>query len=99
MPAGVGSGGRCTGCPRLIQWAGLVTLGLLAWLAGMAGRIYLLGAFALSVGLLYFGVRMVNLNLPITHAMSKARARQLLQATVIYLPLLFALMMTDSTRL
>jgi hypothetical protein len=32
----------------------------------------------------------------LTHAVSKMRARQLLQATVIYLPLLFALMMSNS---
>jgi len=95
----VESDGRSTAVRILIYSLVLTPVSLLPGLLGMAGRIYLLGAFALSVGLLYFGERLVNLNLPITHAMSKARARQLLQATVIYLPLLFALMMTDSTRL
>jgi heme O synthase-like polyprenyltransferase len=33
--------------------------------------------------------------MPVTEPRSKQRARQLLQATVIYLPLLFALMMID----
>jgi heme O synthase-like polyprenyltransferase len=62
----------------------------------MAGKIYFAGALALSLVLLYFGLRLALLKFPLTHAVSKLRARQLLQATVIYLPLLFALMMTNS---
>ena len=46
----------------------------------------------------YFGVRLAFLNLPLGSAPSKTRARQVLQATVIYLPLLFALMMGNSLR-
>jgi hypothetical protein len=33
--------------------------------------------------------------MPLTAALSKQRARQLLQATVLYLPLLFVLMMLN----
>jgi hypothetical protein len=36
--------------------------------------------------------------LPATAAASKPRARHLLQATIIYLPALFALMMANSGR-
>jgi len=64
----------------------------------MAGKIYLLGAVLLGLGLLYFSVRLAFLNMPLVSAPSKMRARHLLQATVIYLPLLFALMMTNSLR-
>jgi protoheme IX farnesyltransferase len=91
--------GRSTALRILIYSLILIPVSLLPSFLGMAGRVYLLGAFGLSIGLLYFGVRLINLNLPITHAMSKSRARQLLQATVIYLPLLFAFMMTNSVRL
>jgi len=62
-------------------------------LMGMAGRLYLIGAVLLGFGLLYFGVRLAFLGLPLTAPASKMRARHVLQATVIYLPLLFALMM------
>jgi len=61
----------------------------------MAGRIYLVGAFALGVALLYVGLRLATLQMPINTARSKLRARQLLQATVLYLPLLFILMMMN----
>jgi protoheme IX farnesyltransferase len=65
---------------------------------GMAGRIYLVGAVVLGFALLYFGIRLAFLNLPPASALSKKRARQVLQATVIYLPLLFALMMGNSLK-
>ena len=64
------------------------------WL-GMAGRVYLLGALLLGTGLLYVGSRLATLGMPLTAALSKQRARQLLQATVLYLPLLFILMMMN----
>jgi protoheme IX farnesyltransferase len=88
--------GRSTAMRILIYSLALIPVSLLPGLFGMAGRLYLGGALLLSVGLLYFGVQLANLNLPITHAVSKQRARHLLQATVIYLPALFALMMSDS---
>jgi protoheme IX farnesyltransferase len=91
--------GRSTALRILIYSLVLIPVSLLPSFFGMAGRTYLVGALVLSVALLYFGVRLVTLNMPITHAVSKLRARHLLQATVIYLPLLFALMMTNSARL
>jgi protoheme IX farnesyltransferase len=71
----------------------LIPVSVLPSFFGMAGKIYLFGAILLGLGLLYFGVRLAFLNLPLGSAPSKMRARQVLQATVIYLPLLFALMM------
>jgi len=62
----------------------------------MSGRVYFGGALVLSLALLYFGVRLATFELPPSTARSKQRARQLLQATVIYLPLLFALMMINT---
>ena len=76
----------------------LIPVSVLPSLMGMSGRIYLFGAVLLGIGLLYFGIRLAFLNLPLSAAQSKLRARHVLQATVIYLPLLFALMMGNSLR-
>jgi protoheme IX farnesyltransferase len=76
----------------------LIPLSLLPGIFGMAGRIYLVGALLLGIALLYFGARLAFLNLPLNNPRSKMSARHLLQATVIYLPLLFALMMGNSLK-
>ena len=91
----VESTGRSTALRILIYSLLLIPVSLLPSFFGMAGKIYFAGALVLSLALLYFGVRLALLNYPLTHALSKLRARHLLQATVIYLPLLFALMMTN----
>ena len=91
--------GRSTIARILIYSLVLIPVSVLPSVLGMAGRIYFLGAVLLGLGLLYFGVRLALLNLPPASAASKMRARHVLQATVIYLPLLFALMMGNSTRL
>jgi heme o synthase len=88
--------GRSTAIRILIYSLLLIPVSLLPTFLGMAGKLYLFSAFLLSLGLLWFGVRLVTLNMPLTHAVSKMRARQLLQATVIYLPILFVLMMSNS---
>jgi protoheme IX farnesyltransferase len=90
--------GRSTARRILGYSLALIPISLLPSFMGMAGRIYLVGAIVLGVGLLYFGVRLAFLNLPLVSAQSKLRARYVLQATVIYLPLLFALMMGNSVR-
>ena len=76
----------------------LIPISVLPSLLGMAGRIYFVGAIALGAAMLYFCVRLAFLGLPLASAPSKLRARHVLQATVIYLPLLFALMMTNSVH-
>ena len=88
--------GRSTARRILIYSVALIPLSLLPTFMGMAGRIYLVGAAVLGVAMLYFGIRLAFLNLPLASAPSKMRARHVLQATVIYLPLLFALMMGNS---
>ena len=76
----------------------LIPLSVLPSVFGMAGKIYLVGAVILGVALFYFGARLAFLKLPINAPRSKMLARHVLQATVIYLPLLFALMMGNSSR-
>jgi protoheme IX farnesyltransferase len=90
--------GRSTARRILIYSIALIPISLLPGFMGMAGRIYLVGAVVLGFALLYFGIRLAFLNLPPASALSKKRARQVLQATVIYLPLLFALMMGNSLK-
>lgn len=65
---------------------------------GMSGNIYLVGAFALGVASLWVAARLGRDHLAPADPHSKAGARQLLLATVLYLPALFALMMFDSVR-
>ena len=74
----------------------LIPVSLLPSLLHMAGRFYLGGALALGLVFLWFNLRLAITNLPTTAPASKKFARHLLQASVIYLPLLFALMMIDS---
>ncbi len=88
--------GRSTAHRILVYSVALIPVSVLPTVMGMAGRIYFVGAVVLGFALLYFGVRLAFLNAPLTTAQSKMRARHVLQATVIYLPLLFALMMSNS---
>jgi len=88
--------GRSTARRILLYSIALIPVSILPSLTGMAGRAYLVGAIVLGLLMLYFGVRLSFLNLPLASPLSKTRARHVLQATVIYLPLLFALMMTNA---
>ncbi len=87
--------GRSTARRILLYSLILIPVSLTPTLLGMSGRIYLVGALVLDVALLYIGLRLTTLRIPVSAARSKQRARQLLQATVLYLPLLFVLMMLN----
>src|ERR1700691_2385181 len=76
----------------------LIPLSALPSFFGMAGKIYLVGAVILGIALFYFGARLAFLKMPITAPRAKMVGRPVLQATVIYLPLLFALMMGNSVK-
>jgi protoheme IX farnesyltransferase len=91
----VESDGRSTAFAIVFYAVALVPVTLSPTLIGMAGRIYFAGALLLGLGLLWFSVRMWTMKLAPAVPKSKLRARHLLQATVIYLPLLFALMMLN----
>jgi protoheme IX farnesyltransferase len=91
----VESDGRSTIRAILVYSVALFPVTLAPTLMGMSGWIYFAGAALLGVTLLWFSVRMWTMKLAPVVGTSKARARQLLQATVLYLPLLFALMMLN----
>jgi heme o synthase len=76
----------------------LISVSLVPALLHMAGRVYLFGALVLGLGFLWFVLRLARSKLPTTSPESRAFARQLLQASVLYLPLLFALMMFNVVR-
>jgi heme o synthase len=80
--------GRVTGQQIVLYTVMLLPVSLLPTLLGTAGKMYFVGAIVLGLVFLYFSLRA---------AFSKSRlaARQLLLASVIYLPLLFILMVLD----
>jgi heme o synthase len=76
----------------------LISVSLVPTLLRMSGKVYLFGALALGLAFLWFVFRLARTKLPTTSLDSRRYARQLLQASVIYLPLLFALMMLNVVR-
>jgi protoheme IX farnesyltransferase len=88
--------GRSTARQIVAYSVALIPVTLLPTLLHMAGRIYFASALLMGLALLYVGIRLASLHAPIAAAASKQRARQLLQATVFYLPLLFIVMMLDT---
>jgi len=91
----VESDGRSTAFAIVMYALALVPVSLAPTLMGMSGWSYFVGALALGLGMLWFSLRMWTMKLAPTVAQSKRRARHVLQASVIYLPLLFALMMIN----
>jgi protoheme IX farnesyltransferase len=69
----------------------LVPISLLPKFVAMAGDLYLFGALALGLAYLFAGVRAVS-------ERSIPRARQVLLASIVYLPLLYGLLVLDGSR-
>ena len=92
----VESDGRSTARQVILYSLGLIPVSLTPSLLGMSGKLYFAGALVMGIALAYFGYRLAVLAAPIDSGPSKQRARHLLQATVFYLPLLFALMMLNA---
>jgi protoheme IX farnesyltransferase len=82
--------GRSTGRQAVVYTAALVPVALAPTLVGMSGAIYFAGAVALTLVFLAMSVRF---------AMTRAvrDARRLFFTSIIYLPLLWALMIIDRT--
>jgi protoheme IX farnesyltransferase len=80
--------GRVTGQQIVLYTVMLLPVSLLPTLLGTAGKIYFIGAIVLGLLFLYFSLRAA-------FSQSRQAARQLLLASVIYLPLLFILMVLD----
>jgi len=77
--------GRVTGQQIITYTVMLVPVSLLPSVIGISGSIYMVGALLLGIGFLYFSAKAALVR-------TAWQARQLLLASVIYLPLLFGLM-------
>jgi len=82
--------GRATGRQMVAHSVLLLAVSLLPTYLGMAGAFYFWGALVLSAAFLLCALVMAQ-------APSAANARRLLQASIFYLPLLFAFLMLDKT--
>lgn len=94
----VDKGGHSVIRQMLSYCAALLPVSLMPSLLHMSGRIYLFSALALGVGFLCCVFRLARTKLPPTSPDSRKLARQLLQASILYLPLLFAFMMLNVVR-
>jgi protoheme IX farnesyltransferase len=92
----VDSDGRSTIRAILFYLVALIPVSLAPTLLRMAGWVYFGGALTLGLAFLATGVRLARLEMPPGRPRSKQRARQVLIASVFYLPLLFALMMLNA---
>jgi len=70
---------------------GLLPISLCPFLFHLVGPIYLVGALVLGLGFFWCAVRFAR-------EMSEARARQLFFASIVYLPLLLAVMVFDKVK-
>ncbi|HEY1215200.1 MAG TPA: UbiA family prenyltransferase, partial [Bryobacteraceae bacterium] len=70
----------------------LIPVSLVPGWLGMTGALYTVGALAMGLLFLYSGIR-VSLD------RTKVRARKVLLASVVYLPVLYGLMIIDPVRL
>jgi protoheme IX farnesyltransferase len=84
--------GESTARQILLYSVLLIPISLLPKWMGMTGNLYLIGALALGFWFLYSGIQ-VSLD------RTKAKARKVLLTSVVYLPVLYALMVLDPTRL
>ena len=88
--------GRSTVWRILAYSVALIPVSILPVAIGMTGRVYLAGALLMGAALFRVSLGMAYPQLPATSAASKTPARRLLRATIVYLPILFALMMANS---
>jgi protoheme IX farnesyltransferase len=84
--------GKSTARQIVLYASTLIPVSIFPVLLGMTGKIYLVGSLLLGGWFLYTGVR-------VAFDLSNIRARKVLLASVIYLPLIYGLMVFDPPRL
>ena len=92
MPPVVEPNGVSTGRQIVIFSAALLPISLLPSLIGVTGPLYFVGTLILGVAFLHFSRQAAIVK-------TTLQARRLLQASVVYLPLLYGLMLIDKTVL
>ena len=80
--------GKSTARRILLYSIALIPISLMPKFFAMAGNVYLFGAIALGLVFVYYGLR-------IRWDRTRQKARHVLLASVVYLPLLFSLMLFD----
>lgn len=80
--------GRSTARQMIFYGLALIPVSLLPRFLGMTGSLYFVGALALGIWFLYSGVR-------VARERTAVRARGVLIASVLYLPLIYGLMLLD----
>jgi heme o synthase len=91
MLAVVEPGGRALSRQIIITLLLLIPVTLAPTFVHMAGKVYFAAALLLGVAFLYFGIQLCK-------ERTFVRARRLLLASVIYMPLLFAFLVFDNPR-
>lgn len=76
----------------------LIPASLFPYWLGMANIVYVVGALLLGIGYLSFGVRLAALGVGPASRESKRYARNVLKASVLYLPLLLILLIATGRR-
>jgi protoheme IX farnesyltransferase len=84
--------GKSTSRQIILYATTLIPISLLPVMLGMSGTIYLIGAVVLGLWFLYTGVR-------VAFDRTNVRARHVLLASVIYLPMIYGLMVLDRPSL
>lgn len=91
MLPGIDPDGQRTAQQAVSNTLALLAVSLFPFVFRMAGTIYLLGAIVLGAGFLWGAIQF-------SRQLTLARARQLFFASIIYLPLLLALMVWDKLK-
>jgi len=83
--------GSRTGRQAVSHTLGLIPVSLCPALFGVAGTVYFFGALFMGLAFLWCAIRF-------SRELTRARARQLFFASILYLPLIFGLMALDKIR-
>jgi heme o synthase len=84
--------GSRTGRQAVSHTLGLIPVSLCPALFGVSGTVYFFGALFMGLAFLWCAIRF-------SRELTRARARQLFFASILYLPLIFGLMALDKVRL
>jgi protoheme IX farnesyltransferase len=89
--------GWSTVCEALIYAVLMIPVSAVPYYLHLTGPVYLVTAILLGLGYLAYTIRFARITRALTTAESRGYARDLLRASVIYLPLLLAVMMLNAT--
>jgi len=91
MLPGIDPQGQRTGRQAVSHTLGLLPVSLCPFLFKLTGPVYLVGALVLGLAFLWFAIQF-------SRHLTVARARQLFYASILYLPLLLAIMVLDKIK-